>query len=195
MRLIFVKVMPLSVGLVHYKYGLGTGKTTSIIGLLIRAVGQGLRVALIQFLKHTVDTTGNGFTSGEANFFKAMKTPPNPIHIRQFGRAGFIQPKEGPLPEDFQIAKEGMKYAKELIHSKKFDVVALDEIMDTVYFGLVPINEIEELIKTKPKAIELVLSGHHDYPEIRELADYVTEFKPIKHPYEKGISARKGIEF
>ncbi len=187
--------MPLPVGLVHYKYGLGTGKTTSILGLLIRAVGQGLRVALIQFLKHTVDTTGNGFTSGEANFFQAMKIPPNPIHIRQFGRVGFIHPKEGPLPEDFQIAKEGMKYAKDLIRSKKYDVVALDEIMDTVYFGLIPITEIEVLIKTKPKAVELVLSGHHDYPEIRALADYVTEFKPIRHPYERGISARKGIEF
>ncbi len=187
--------MPLPVGLVHYKYGLGTGKTTSILGLLVRAVGQGLRVALIQFLKHTVDTTGNGFTSGEANFFKAMNNPPNPIHIRQFGRAGFIRPEEGPLPKDFQIAKEGMKYAKDLIHSEKFDVVALDEIMDTVYFHLIPIAEIEELIKTKPKTVELILSGHHDYPEVCELADYVTEFKPIKHPYDRGISARKGIEF
>ncbi len=187
--------MPLSVGLVHYKYGLGTGKTTSILGLLIRAVGQGLRVALIQFLKHTIDTTGNGFTSGEANFFMAMKTPPNPIHIRQFGRAGFIQPNEGPLPEDFQIAKEGMKYAKDLTQSKKFDVVALDEIMDTVYFGLIPITEIEDLIKSKPNTVELILSGHQNYREIYALADYVTEFKPIKHPYERGISARKGIEF
>ncbi len=187
--------MPLPVGLVHYKFGLGTGKTTSILGLLIRAVGQGLRVALIQFLKHTIDAMGNAFNSGEAVFFMTMKMPPNPIHIRQFGRAGFIRPEEGPLPEDYQIAKHGLAYAKELIHSEKFDVVALDEIMDTVYFRLIPIKEIEDLIKSKPKNIELVLSGHHDYPEIRALADYVTEFKPIKHPYDLGISARRGIEF
>jgi len=187
--------MPLPVGLVHFLFGLGTGKTTSIVGLLIRGAGQGLRVALIQFLKHTVNTTGNGFSCGEDNFLKAMKSPPNPVHIRQFGRAGFILPEEGPLPEDFQIANEGLNYARELVQSKKFDIVALDEIMDTVYFGLLPIAEIEALIKVKPKMVELILSGHHNYPEIQALADYVTEFKPHKHPYERGISARKGIEF
>ncbi|HMF33833.1 MAG TPA: cob(I)yrinic acid a,c-diamide adenosyltransferase [Candidatus Lokiarchaeia archaeon] len=187
--------MVLPVGLVHYKWGLGSGKTTSIIGLLIRATGQGLRAAMIQFLKCTIECNGSPFSSGEWAYFQSTTSSLNPILIRQFGRTGFILPDEGPHQEDYDLAREGLEFARSLIQSGEYDLIALDEIVDTVYFGLLDITEIVDLIKNKPENLELVIAGHFNYPEIFEIADYVTEFQPMKHPYAQGIIARKGIEY
>jgi cob(I)alamin adenosyltransferase len=189
--------LALPIGLVHYKWGLGHGKTTSIIGLLVRATGQGLKCAMVQFLKCTIDCEGSPFNSGEWAFFTQSNTlnTLNPILIRQFGRNGFILPDEGPHEEDYEKAREGLELAQSLIQSGEYDVIALDEIVDTIHFGLLEMSEIVDLIKSKPDNLELVIAGHFNYPELYEIADYVTEYRPLKHPFAQGIKARQGIEY
>lgn len=170
-------------GLVHVYTGAGKGKTTSALGLALRASGHGMQIYIIQFMKGRIDY-------GE---IKACQDNPN-ITIEQFGRPQFVD-RDSPEPEDLDFAKQGMERAKEIISSGKYDIVILDEINVALDFNLIELDEVLEMIEKKPAEVELVLTGRNARPEVSRLASYVTEMLPIKHPYEGGQPGRKGIEF
>ena len=167
-------------GLVQVYTGNGKGKTTAAWGQALRASGQGLRVAIIQFFK------GKG--SGEARMAKKLKLDVYsfcPVHP-------FFGGKRKKLEKECQ---EGLIFAKKLIQSKKYDMVILDEINIAMRDRLIEVNEVLDLIKKKPKGVELILTGRGAPKKITKQANLVTEMREIKHPYRKGIKGRKGIEY
>jgi len=168
-------------GLVHVYYGEGKGKTTTAIGLAVRAAGWGLKVKIVQFLK--------GRETGEGRFLKGPR-----IRIESFGRKGFVDPKKL-TKKDFEKIKKGFNRAKEAVLEGDFDLVVLDEIGAAVKFGLIREDEVIGLVKRKPDKVEVVLTGRWMGKKIINTADYVTEFKEVKHPYKKGVKARKGMEY
>ncbi len=170
-------------GLVQAYTGEGKGKTTAALGLALRAVGQGLRVYILQFMK------GNG-NGGE---MQAAKFLPNLV-IEQFGLKGVFF-KGDDLEVHKKNALEGLKKAKEIMLTEKYDIVILDEINIALNYNLIPLEEVLKLIIEKPPKIELILTGRKLHPEIEKLADLISEIKMVKHPYTKGIKARRGIEF
>lgn len=169
-------------GLIHVYTGSGKGKTTTSLGLAFRAMGHGFNVMMIQFMK------GNHY--GE---IESSKKYPN-IDIIQFGRAGFVN-KECPTEIDKKLAQEGLKYVKEIFQKGIYDFIILDEIFVALDWKLLELDKVIELIENKPKEVELILTGRNAPKEIIDLADYVTEEVEIKHPFSKGIMARKGCEY
>ncbi len=167
--------------LVHVYTGNGKGKTTAALGLAVRATGHGFNVVMIQFMK------------GKINYgeLETARILPN-FEIKQFGRPEFVS-KENPDPEDIKLAQEGLEYAREVIFSQEYDMVILDEICVAMDFKLISADEVVTLIEKRPKTVELVLTGRNCPPQIVKIADYVTEMLEIKHPYTRGIQARKGI--
>lgn len=170
-------------GLVQVYTGDGKGKTSAAFGLALRAVGRGLRVCVVQFIK-------GGFDYGE---LYAVKNLPN-LELKAFGRGKFVT-QMPPSAEDVALAKEAFLFAKGVVEGGEFDVVVLDEVNVAVHLGLLGVNDVVDLIKKKPKHVELVLTGRYAPPDVVELADLVTEMQEVKHPYSKGVKPRKGIEF
>ena len=168
-------------GYVHIYTGDGKGKTTAALGLALRAAGAGLKVFFAQFLK-----------SGTYSELKALERFSDLIKVRQYGRGCFISGM--PEKEDIEYAKKGLNEVKEIISSGKYDLVVLDEINIAVYFGLISLDELLEVIRQRPAHVELVLTGRRADPKLIEEADLVTEMKEIKHYYKKGVVARLGIE-
>jgi cob(I)alamin adenosyltransferase len=171
-------------GLIQVYTGNGKGKTTASLGLALRAVGHGLKVLVIQFMKADINY-------GE---LKSTQQLSPHLAIKRMGRDTFVS-KSNPDPEDIQRAGEGFALAKKAFQNKEYDIVILDEINMAVDYGLVPLADLLELIDSKPGTIELVLTGRNAKPEIMEKADLVTEMVDRKHYYDKGVPARKGIEF
>ena len=169
-------------GYIHVYTGNGKGKTTSAIGLGIRATGAGLKVHMLQFMK--------GRRYSELNTLDNL----NNFTYSQHGRDEFVN-KKNPEKIDIDMAQEGFKHAKKLIKSNKYDLIILDEINVAVDFNLIDIEDVLKLIMDKPEKLELVLTGRYVNPEIIKTADYVTEMLEIMHPYQKGIQARKGFDF
>ena len=170
-------------GLVEVYTGDGKGKTTAAIGLAIRAIGRGLKVFIIQFIK-------GGFDYGE---LRVLEKLPN-VEVRAFGRGRFIT-ASGPSEEDLEEARRAMELAREVVMSGEYDIVILDEINVALHFGLVKLEDVLELIREKPRHVELVLTGRKAPKELIEAADLVTEMKEVKHPYQRGMPPRPGIEF
>jgi len=170
-------------GLIQVYTGTGKGKTTAALGLALRAAGHRLRVLMIQFLK-------GGIAYGELK--SAKKLSPYLI-IVPMGRECFVNKKD-PHPVDRRWAKKGWEAAKEAVKSGKYQIIILDEVNVGVDYGLVPLDELLDLMKNKPKNVELVLTGRWAKPEVLRQADLVTEMKEIKHYYRKGIESRIGIE-
>lgn len=170
-------------GLVQVYTGDGKGKTTAAIGLAMRALGNGLKVYMIQFMKGQI-------FYGELKI--ASDYAPNFV-IEQKGRPDFVNPKN-PDPLDVKLAREALSRAREVLTEGKYDIVILDEINVAVKFGLISLQDVIDLIRVKPEQVELVLTGRYADPEIIKLADLVTEMKAIKHYYDKGVQAREGIE-
>jgi len=168
-------------GSVQIYTGNGKGKTTAALGLALRAAGAGLKVYVGQFIK-----------SGCYSEIKSLKKLKKHIKVEQYGRGCFIKGK--PKAADIKLAEKGLKKAKKAIYSKIYDVVILDEINIAIRLGLLNLKEVCGLIKSKPKNIELVLTGRAAHRHLLKLADLVTEMKEIKHYYNKGVKARKGIE-
>jgi cob(I)alamin adenosyltransferase len=180
----------LQFGLIHYYYGEGRGKTSTSIGTIIRALGHGLRPILIQFLKlHDENSKHSGFFIGEIHFLRKL------IPIKQFGSYGFIYPDKERSEQDISIAQEGFKFAKNVILSGEYDLVVLDEIAIAIKLNLVKLEDLLDLLKKKPKLIEIIITGAVVIQELIEVADYCTEFSCVSHPYYKGYKARPGIEF
>jgi len=169
-------------GYIHVYTGPGKGKTTAAIGLGMRAAGAGLKVYMIQFMK------GRRYSELES-----IDKIPN-FTLVQHGRDEFVN-KDNPEQIDIDLAQKGFVHAKEVIKEGKYDLIILDEINVAVDFNLIDIHDVLKLIKEKPEKLELVLTGRYAHPEITRHADYVTEMLEIKHPYQYGVTARKGIDF
>jgi len=172
--------MKKDLGKIHIYTGDGKGKTTAALGLALRAIGAGYRVYIIQFLK--------GQDYSELKSLKPLKA----VTVKRFGQKGFIYQKAG--DKDRLQAKAALAWAKKVLRSGQFDLVILDEIFLAVLFKLLTVAEISALIKNKPFDTELIMTGRRAPASLIRIADYVTEMKEIKHPYQKGILARKGIE-
>ena len=170
-------------GLVQVYTGNGKGKTTAAFGLALRAIGRGLKVYIIQFIK-------GGFDYGELYVVDKL---PN-LTLKAFGRGEFVTEKPAEKV-DVEFAEEAMALAEEVVKSGEYDIVILDEINVALSLKLIKIEKVLEVIKDKPKHVELVLTGRYAPNEIIEAADLVTEMKEVKHPFSKGFQARKGIEY
>jgi cob(I)alamin adenosyltransferase len=170
-------------GLVQVYTGNGKGKTSAAFGLALRAVGNGLKVFIIQFIK-------GGFKYGELQAIKLLQN----IELKAFGRGKFVTCMP-PDKEDVNMAKEGLELAKKIVAGGDYDIVILDEVNVAIYLKLLTVDEVLNLIQGKPKHVELVLTGRNAPPEILKVADLVTEMKEVKHPYALGVPARKGIEY
>ena len=157
--------------------GDGKGKTTAALGLAMRNLGHGNKVTAVHFLKSRI--------SGEFNFrHKNFKQ-------YNFGRKEFVSGK--PKHLDFELANTAFEIAKE--RTKDSQMVILDELNVAVSLGLIQKDDVIEFLKDFPKDKDLIITGRKALPEIIEIADLVTEMKEIKHPFQKGIKARMGIEY
>ncbi len=174
-------------GLVHVYTGFSKGKTTAAIGLALRALGQGLSVLVVQFLK------GGGSVSGE---IKMLSKIPGAEIIRFADQRHPLFCKEGcNIGELKKSIRRGFSLVREKLSSGEYDMAVLDEINNCVKEGWLEAEDLASFIKEKPEGLELVLTGRGCPEEIIELADYVTEMTVIKHPAENGLKARRGIEF
>jgi cob(I)alamin adenosyltransferase len=170
-------------GIVIVITGNGKGKTTAAMGQALRALGHGFKVLVIQFMK--------GKKYGEV--LCAEKYLPD-LRIIPCGLDSFVM-KDNPAPVDIELARQGLKLAREAMASKEYQMVILDEINVALDFKLLPLEDVLDLIRSKPDSIDLVLTGRYAPQEIIDLADTVSEVKEIKHHYSKGIKERAGIEF
>lgn len=176
--------MKLTRGLTQIYTGDGKGKTTAAFGLALRAAGHGLRVGVIQFMKERV---------AEAGELRALAGIEN-IEVMRFGRS-FI---ERPAPSHAEVAEgvaRGLTLAREALIDGRYDVLILDEICTAVALGVADPDSVPALVKAKSVEQELVLTGRGATEEMIVAADLVTEMKAIKHPYDLGIPARKGIDY
>lgn len=168
-------------GLVQVYTGDGKGKTTAALGLALRASGQGLRVGFIQFLK--------GYARcGEHRFVE--RCPAFTI-VQPAARSVFRQDAEGLRA----VAEEALAIAREALTSEAYDLLILDEAVTSLKLNALTLAEVLDLIERKPPELELVLTGRGAPPELIAAADLVTEMVLHKHPFERGIKARKGIEY
>jgi cob(I)alamin adenosyltransferase len=170
-------------GLVIVITGNGKGKTTSAFGQALRAIGQGYKVFVLQFMK--------GRKYGE--FIAAEKYLPR-LTIRMSGLDSFVM-RDSPAAIDIELAQKGLAAAQKAINSGKYDMVILDEINVALDFKLIDLQEVIDIIKNKPAGLDLILTGRYAPPEIIELADTVSEVQEVKHHYNKGIKDRAGIEY
>jgi cob(I)alamin adenosyltransferase len=174
---------PSSHGLVQIFTGDGKGKTSAALGNIIRALGHGLRVFIIFFMK-------GDYPYGERNVLSQL---PN-VTVASFGQEEFVNPANIKLKQ-IEQAGEALAAARQAVASGNYDLVILDEINVAVAFKLISVKDVLEIIKNKPRQVELILTGRQADPRLIENADLVTEMVKIKHPYDKGISARKGFEY
>jgi cob(I)alamin adenosyltransferase len=161
--------------------GCGKGKTTAALGAALRASGAGLKVYICQFLK--------GKYYCELAALKKIKS----IKVEQFGTKCFVGRK--PSTKDIELAKLGLKSALKAIKSNCYDLVILDEVNIAIKLGLLGLEDVLNVIEKAPKRTELILTGRYAHPKIIKISDLASEIKEIKHYYNKGVKARKGIEF
>ena len=169
-------------GYVQVYTGDGKGKTTAALGLVLRALGQGLRPTVLQFMKSDPDW-------GEIVTLKRLGVP-----VRQCGLDHWVIKGEA-TEEDLAAAAAGFETARALVHSGDFDLVVLDELVTALFFELVPLDSVLALMALKPAAVELVITGRRAPEELVAAADLVTEMRPLKHYYDAGVKARPGIEY
>ncbi len=160
------------------------GKTTAAMGLAFRAMGSGFKTYIGQFMK--------GQDYGELE--SARMVAPY-ITIEQYGRKDLVHVKEPPLPEDVRMAEEGLAKARNAMLSGKYDIVVFDEILTAHVFHLISVESILELVKSKPENVEIVFTGRYAPQEVIDAVDLVTEMVEVKHYFNKGVGARKGIEY
>jgi cob(I)alamin adenosyltransferase len=165
--------------------GDGKGKTTSALGMAMRAVGQGIKVIMLQFLKGT-------WRYGEQETAKRLEPY---FTLRPLG-SGFIHVNpDNPDPADVQTARNAWEACKEALFSGDYGMVILDEINNAIAYGLLPMDDVLEALERCPQPLHVILTGRDAQLRLIEIADLVTEVKEIKHPYRQGASVRKGIEY
>ncbi len=174
---------PLKSGLIQIFTGDGKGKTSAALGVVLRALGHGLRVCIVAFMK-------GDYPYGE---WEVLSRLPN-VRIARFGFRTFTDPTNV-KPEEIEQAKQALAAAREAMLSGNYDLVMLDEVNVAAAWKLVDLDEVVRLIQDKPPNVELILTGRHADSRLIQLADLVTECLKIKHPYDKGITSRKGIDY
>ena len=163
--------------------GKGKGKTTAALGLIFRALGHGLKVCMIQFIKGT-------WKYGELNASKRFEEL---LDFHVLGR-GFTW-KSKDIEKDIQVAREAWVFAKEIINSGKYQLVVLDELTYLMKYKMVAEDEVVDFLKDHPEDLHVVVTGRDAPESLIDIADLVTEMKEIKHPYHAGIKAQEGIEY
>ena|ERR1700677_1516274 len=173
-------------GLILVHTGNGKGKTTAALGLAFRALGQGFKVGIVQFIKGAIAT-------GETTLIDKLKTlAPIEIHTMGEGFTWNTQDRE----RDIQKTREAWDRSVSLLRDATFNLVILDEINVVISYDYLTLEEVLSELRHKRPELHVVLTGRGARPEIIELADLVTEMKLVKHPYrEQGVKAQKGIEF
>jgi len=170
-------------GTVQVYTGNGKGKTTASLGLALRAVGHGLSVYMLQFMK------------GSSNYGELTSAGKLPnFTIEQSGRDEFVD-RANPAQVDIDLAAEGLAKARAAVSSGDYDIVILDEANVALDFGLIALEDILTLIEQRPEHVELVLTGRSAHPEVVKVADLVSEVLNIRHHYDAGVEAREGIEY
>jgi len=170
-------------GLVQVFTGNGKGKTTAALGAVLRAAGHGLKIYIVFFMKGDYDR-------GE---FKALARFPN-VEVSRSGFRKFVDPARI-TPEEKEQAGLALAAARQAITSGDYYLVVLDELNVAISYGLVALEEVIQLIREKPPHVELIITGRQADARLVEMADLVTEMVKVKHPYDRGIKARKGIEY
>lgn len=161
--------------------GDGKGKTTAALGLALRAAGAGLKVYIGQFIKQ-----------GPYSELDALKRYSDLITIEQFGTGQYIRGEAA--KEDIEAAQKCLKALRDAVDSGKYDIVIMDEAGVAEFFKLISAADVLEIIKAKPEKLELVITGRRVSEEVMGAADLVSEMKCVKHYYDDGVLARKGIE-
>ncbi len=173
-------------GLIIIYHGNGKGKTTAALGVALRAIGYNHNVCMIQFIKGEWDY-------GE--LYSSNKLKPNfELIVTGKGFVGIID-DDHLFDEHIQSSKNALKIAREKMSSGKYNIIILDEINYALKLNLITENEVISLIDSKPAELNIIMTGNYLSNKMLELADLVTEMKEVKHPYKKGIKARKGIDF
>jgi len=173
-------------GLIVIYTGKGKGKTTAALGIVLRAVGHGFKVLMIQFIK-------GEWYYGELSSANRL-TPEFEMIAAGKGFIGILD-DDHEFKEHRKSAQDALILAKEKILSKEYDIIILDEINYAINLKLLSTNQVLELIKIRPKKTSIVLTGNHAPDEIIKAADLVTEMNEIKHPYQQGIKAKRGIDY
>ncbi|HUQ50360.1 MAG TPA: cob(I)yrinic acid a,c-diamide adenosyltransferase [Terriglobales bacterium] len=172
-------------GLIIVNTGPGKGKTTAAMGTAFRAVGNGMKVLMLQFLK-------GSWHYGELDAAKAFGES---FVMKQMGR-GFVKVGGAETdPEDIKMVEAAWQEASEAILSGKWDLIVLDEINYAISYGMLDPAKVVETLKQKPEMVHVILTGRNAHASIVEIADTVTEMKQVKHAYEKGVLAQRGIEY
>jgi cob(I)alamin adenosyltransferase len=173
-------------GIVIVYTGNGKGKTTASLGVALRAIGHGLRVCMVQFIK-------GEWHYGELNSIKKLE-PDFELIVAGKGFIGIIDDDHA-FEEHVRAARTALDIVEQKISLDTFDIIILDEINYAVHLGVLHLADVMKIIQNRPKHLSLILTGNHACEEIISLADLVTEMKEIKHPYKKGIKAKRGIDF
>ena len=173
-------------GLTIVYTGKGKGKTTAALGIALRATGYNKKICMIQFIK-------GSWHYGEMSSSKRLEPEFEMVAIGK-GFVGILD-DNSPREDHEKIAQEAIKISNEKIQSGKYDIVILDEINYAVNLQLISIDDVLKLIKAKPSDVDLVLTGNYAKDEVIEMADLVTEMKQVKHPFQRGIKAKEGIDF
>jgi cob(I)alamin adenosyltransferase len=178
--------MPEGKALLIVYTGPGKGKTTCALGTAFRAIGQGLRVLMVQFIK-------GSWHYGELDTAKMLGD--DKIEIRPMGR-GFVKVGGRETdPEDLRLAQECWEQGRAAIYSGTYDLVILDEINYTISYKMLDAEKVVEALKGRPEQVHVICTGRNAHPLLVEAADLVTEMKEVKHPYTKGILAQRGIDY
>ncbi|MFW9856502.1 MAG: cob(I)yrinic acid a,c-diamide adenosyltransferase [Candidatus Thorarchaeota archaeon] len=170
-------------GYIHVVTGDGKGKTTSALGMALRAAGHGFKVLIIQWMK-------KGWNYGEVKVLTAVPQ----ITLVQYGRPEFVD-RKNPKEIDITEAQAALSRARTAVEKEEWDILVLDEINVALDFGLISKAEVVKLVKQKPKKLEVVLTGRNAPQSIVALADYHTEIQSLKHPYNEEVLARRGVEY
>ena len=173
-------------GIVIVYTGNGKGKTTASLGVALRAIGHGLRVCMVQFIK-------GEWHYGELNSIKKLE-PDLELIVAGKGFIGIIDDDHA-FEEHVRAAKTALDIVEQKISLDSFDIIILDEINYALHLGVLQLADVMKILQNRPKHLSLILTGNHACEEIITLADLVTEMKEIKHPYKKGIKAKRGIDF
>lgn len=169
-------------GLIIVNTGNGKGKTTAALGVAMRACGYGMKVLMLQFFK-------GKWKYGELRSAPKLGT----LELRTLGQGFTWESKD--IEVDKRMVRDAWEQSKQEILSGKYDLVVLDEINYALSYNFLPLDDVVEFLKKKPPMLHLILTGRDAKPEIIEIADLVTEMREIKHPFQQGIVAQKGIEF
>ncbi|MGA2483021.1 MAG: cob(I)yrinic acid a,c-diamide adenosyltransferase [Candidatus Acidiferrales bacterium] len=178
--------MPEGKGLLIVYTGPGKGKTTCALGAAFRAVGQGLCVLMVQFIK-------GSWHYGELDAAKMLGD--DKFEIRPMGR-GFVKVGGAETdPEDIRLCEECWEAGRQAIAASRYDLVILDEINYVIHYGMLDVEKVVAALRARPERVHVICTGRNAHARLVELADLVTEMREVKHPYAKGILAQRGIDY